>query len=83
MRETLVKRRDSPNLSVTSIRPFRWATHGAVCDQNAHPQSSDKGNQFVVVHNGTIENHRELRQIIQVSTNHILESTDMSKKVEG
>ena len=45
----------------------RWATHGDVCDENAHPQSSDEGNQFVVVHNGTIENHRELRQIIQTS----------------
>ena len=59
--------------------PRRWATHGEVSDANAHPHSSDPDgadaagggdgggrNQFVVVHNGAIENHRELRQLLQV-----------------
>ena len=38
-----------------------------MCDENAHPHSSDAASQFVVVHNGAIENHRELRQILQTA----------------
>ena len=39
-----------------------------MCDENAHPHSSDAAGQFVVVHNGAIENHRELRQILQTAS---------------
>lgn len=38
----------------------RWATHGEPNDVNAHPHVS-MGGKFVVVHNGIIENYRELR----------------------
>ena len=42
----------------------RWATHGDVSEANAHPHSSDPKAQFVVVHNGIVENHRHLRQYL-------------------
>ena len=38
----------------------RWATHGKVCEINAHPHTNCDGN-IAVVHNGIIENFRELK----------------------
>jgi glucosamine--fructose-6-phosphate aminotransferase (isomerizing) len=38
----------------------RWATHGEPNDRNAHPHTSMSGD-FVLVHNGIIENYAELK----------------------
>ncbi len=42
----------------------RWATHGEPNDINAHPHTSMSG-QFVLVHNGIIENYAELKNDLQ------------------
>lgn len=53
----------------------RWATHGAKTDINSHPHFS-MNKKFVIVHNGIIENFREIKNMLQDKGYKFITETD-------
>lgn len=58
---TLQEKVNSPTESSMAMGHSRWATHGGVTKENAHPHCSEDGS-IAIVHNGIIENYIELRK---------------------
>lgn len=72
---TLDVKAESVNNGV-GIAHTRWATHGPPAIKNAHPQSSDETNEFVVVHNGIFTNYHVLKTFLEKHGHKFVSDTD-------